>query len=122
MITVASLKRVSNFDPEAVCACNNSCFSAKYVTFAVFGDFLRQDTAILTRDGKKWLVLWHSSSFADIEEKKDQVIWFEEREVMSFFGEGVFMTRMFMCVERNVYTHFEFHSQYIVTAVMFLWY
>ena len=36
---------------------------------------------------------------------------------MSFFGEGVLMTRLFMCVEMNVYRHFEFQSQYIVTAV-----
>ena len=26
-MTVASAKLVPNFDPEAICACNNSCFS-----------------------------------------------------------------------------------------------
>ena len=64
-------------------------------------------------------MLWYSSDFVDIEEKKEHVIWFEGREVMSIFGGGVLMKRLFMCVEKNVYTHFEFHSRYIVTAVLY---
>ena len=104
-MTVASAKLVPNFEPEAVCACNNSCFSTWHCEIAKHDDFSRRHTDIMIIAVNKWPTYYDWPFLVHIKEKKQKVIWLRRRGITSILGRGVSMRCVFMLCRTECFIH-----------------